>query len=169
MTHGPAFTMLVGTLSHPSDPSANIDPKVIKAHGWTTQQLKEHPAGGGLTGGIVPDAPKPTLQGVITVDDNDFSTGQAQVTVGERTIVAGLDYLVGGSVDATATNLAAVLDAIPGISAAAVGPDVTVDVPYMIGQVDFLTFHLGTITNFLLSPTTGSLSPTAAVLSPPVF
>lgn len=62
----------------------------------------------------------------FTVNDNDFSGG-AELVIGEYQLVAGIDFAIGGSTDATASNIADAIDNLPGYDGTAVGSDVTVD------------------------------------------
>lgn len=172
---GPPFTMLVGTFRQPTDPSRGDNGEVFM-RGYTSQRWVEgntpgvNPLGGpGQNGGIMPAAPPPTLSGDITVASNDFTTGVAKVTVAEHTVIAGLDFLIGAAVGATAANLAAVLDLFFDVEAAAVGAVVTVTIPYRPGPAGFEAQHLGTITNFTLVPVFGELAPSAPQLQPPRF
>lgn len=62
----------------------------------------------------------------VTVGDNDFSEG-AQIIIGEYTLVAGVDFAIGGTAGDTATNIADAIDNLPGYDGTAVGADITVD------------------------------------------
>jgi hypothetical protein len=172
---GPPFTMLVGTFRQPTDPSQD-NPGVVFMRDYTSQRwVDDHspaptPLGGsGPNGGIIPNAPQPTLDGVITVADNDFTTGTATVTVAEHTLIAGLDFMVGATLAATATNLATALDRFPDVTAAPSGVTAIVSVAYRPGPAAFEAQHLGTILNFTLAPGFGGLAPSAAQLEPPRF
>lgn len=168
---GGAYTTLVGTFSSLPDPSQD-EPGVRLATSWRTQHIiSSKPNGGtGLRGGIIPDAAsKPTYQGTVTVADNDFSTGQAILTILDWVFVANLDFLVGGTVNATATALAAAIDAVPILSATALAAVVTVEAPYGLDPITFTVLHLGTKTNYTLSPVQGVLAPTGRLLDPPQF
>jgi hypothetical protein len=72
-----------------------------------------------------PEAPS----GVVTVSSNTFSPGSAGVIVGPFTLIVNRDFVPGGGAAATATALAAAIDALPGYTGAAVGADVTVTGP----------------------------------------
>ena len=61
----------------------------------------------------------------FTVNDNDFSGG-AVIRVGPYELSSGEDFAVGGTVAATATNIATAITNLPGFSAAAVVAAVTV-------------------------------------------
>lgn len=61
----------------------------------------------------------------VTVADNDFSAG-AILYVGVYTLVAGVDFSVGGSVGATAANLANAINNLDGFSASPSGADVDI-------------------------------------------
>ncbi len=173
-TWGSSFTMLVGTFRQPTDPSQN-NPGEVFMQGYTTQRFVDGHTpghtplgGGGLTAGIVPDI-KPTLDGDITVADNDFTTGVASVTVAEHTVVAGLDFLIGAGDADTATNLAAALDRFPDVEASALAAVVSVSVAYRLGPAEFSAKHLGTIVNFTLDSAHGELVAATPQLLPPQF
>jgi hypothetical protein len=167
--------MLVGTFRQPTDPSRNDNGEVFMrdytSQRWVEGQTPEvNPLGGpGQNGGIMPVVPHPTLGGEITVASNDFTTGVAKVTVAEHTVIAGLDFLIGADVNATAANLAAALDLFFDVEATSALAVVTVTVPYRPGPAALTAQHLGTIVNFTLNPASGELAPSAPQLEPPRF
>lgn len=65
----------------------------------------------------------------VTVANNTFSGDSARLFVGPYTIVSNVHFTPGGGVNATATALAAAVDALPEYTAAAVGAVVTVQGP----------------------------------------
>jgi len=168
---GGAYTILSGTFSSPTNPSRD-NPGVRLALGWRTQHFyaSQGHGGGGLQGGIVPDALHlPTLQGVVTVADNDFSTGLCELTIGPYTFRGGVDYAIGAALANTAINLAAAITNIPELTAVAVGADVTIDHPYGLDPVEFSVLHTGTHANLVLVPAQGWLVPSSRLLDPDVF
>jgi hypothetical protein len=107
---------------------------------------------------------------VVTVADNDFTTGLCELTIGPYQFRGGVDYAIGGAVGATATNLAASISNIPELTAVAVGADVTIDHPYGLDLVEFTVLHTGTKTNLTpLVPAEGWLAPTSRLLDPDQF
>lgn len=95
--------------------------------------------------------------GTITVADNDFTDG-SYLVLGDNTLWPYRDYTPGANAGATATAIAAAINRLPNYTATAnltvvsVGYDPSGDV------VEFRSIRLGTVTNFTLSPTTGSLT-----------
>jgi hypothetical protein len=104
--------------------------------------------------GIVP------ASGSFTVNDNDFTTGRAEIILGNYSIVSNVDFYPGINVAATAANIVLAISGIlPGFRADRIGAVVTVY--YDDGSandVDFRVVHLGEKVNFnALSPSTGLL------------
>lgn len=62
----------------------------------------------------------------FTVNDNDFSAG-AEIVIGPFTLIADLDFVVGGDTDLTAAAIADAIDNLPGFDGTAVGSDITVN------------------------------------------
>jgi len=159
--HGQPFTCLVGNFPYGSDPSHNLPQFQVPppnrqaiTHQVLTvgdNQVSAQNHVGRMDGAIAPKIAS------LTVADNDFSTGAAVLTLGDFTFTAGVDYVVGGAVGATATNLAAAISTLPHYTATPSGADV--DIEYTGGpadQVDFRVTYYGTITNFTpLVPATG--------------
>ena len=97
--------------------------------------------------------------GTVTVIDNDFTTGQTLLYLGEFELIAGIHFVVGGDVNATSVNLAAAIDNLSGFSATAVAPVVTILGPTGpdSDQIGFSVVYEGTKTNYTLAPLSGSL------------
>jgi hypothetical protein len=114
---------------------------------------------GSATGSFVepdPGAATPFNSGGITVADNDFSTGPAELIIGPYTFVAGVDFAIGGSTAATATNIAAMLDNIPDFESALVfGSDVSISYRRGPGLWPLQVFSYGTIVNFTVLVSNG--------------
>jgi hypothetical protein len=160
--HGQPFTVLVGNFPYGSDPTHNLPAfqaptpsRQAATHQVLTVGDNRVSAQNHI--GLMVGAPA-VKTGTLTVADNDFSTGTAVLALGDFTLTSGIDYVIGGSVNATATNIAAAITTLPGFEATAVAADVTID--YTSGPadiVDFRVVYYGTKTNFTLSPTDGFL------------
>lgn len=88
---------------------------------------------------------------VVTVASNTF-TSKATLVVGPYLVSSGVDFTPGGSVNDTATALAAAIDGLPGFSAAAVADEVTIE-----GSCNPSTFYVsaiyaGSVKNFDILP-----------------
>ena len=152
--HGPEFVVLVGNFPYGSDPSHNnpvfqAPPPTRQAVGYQAIDTSWAPGiSAHHTNARMGGAPGPqTAQ--LTVADNDFSTGIARLILGDYELISALDYVIGGGVNATATNLAAAIDALTEFSA--VPTAAVVDIQYHGGaanEVDFKVVHEGTQTNF---------------------
>lgn len=101
--------------------------------------------------------------GTITVDSNTF-TFPAVTYLGPHTLTSGVDYAVGGSAAATATNLAAAIDNLPGFAATPAGADVDIEGP--LGPQS-ITFRSEDLANFTLDPPSGLLASGDPVIGPP--
>jgi len=105
----------------------------------------------------------------ITVSDNDFSTGTAVLTLDGNEILAGTHFTVGASASDTATNLAAVINALDGFIATSAAALVSVVGPTGPdgGNIILKSIYLGSITNYTLSPTTGYMAAGGPLVGPP--
>jgi len=114
---------------------------------------------GSATGSYVepdPGAATPYNIGGFTVDDNDFSTGRAEIAIGPYLFVAGQDFLVGVSTAVTAANIATMLDNIPDFfEGLAVGSDVTFSYRRGPGLWPLEVQHYGDIANFTVPVSNG--------------
>jgi hypothetical protein len=125
---------------------------------WTS----DHPAEGGnapIQGLLTaPGATDRRPVGVLTVADNDFSTGPAAFYIGDIEFRVGVDFVAGALAANTAINIAAAINTngylTRGWSAAAVGADVTIRYAHP-GRIRFEARHNGTKTNFTLSTSNG--------------
>lgn len=109
-------------------------------------------------------------QGVVTVADPDFSTGNTVLQIGVFEIQEGIHFAADPlSADNTATNLAVAISRLPGYSAVAAAADVTVDGPadHDSSRIPFTVRHFGTIVNLTLSPTTGVMTAGSPVFGAP--
>lgn len=97
---------------------------------------------------------------VLTVDDNDFTTGPAVVRIGDYEFTAGVDFQIGALAGNTASNIAALFQNNGlhghGWGAAAVGAEVAITYPHP-GRVRCNVAHYGTIENFSIQPADGLL------------
>lgn len=110
--------------------------------------------------------------GTITVVDNDFTTGDTTIYLGEYELIAGIHFVVGADVNATSVVIAAAIDNLPGFSATVAAPVVTVIGPTGpdSDQIEFSVVYEGTITNYTFAPTSGNLTAgTPSVSSPTVL
>jgi len=162
--HGQEFTVLVGNFPYGSDPSHNLP--AFQAPPPSRQGVTYQVVGFGDGGAHAQNAnariggtagPKTAS---FTVDDNDFSTGPAVLTLGPFEVISNVDYVVGSSDAVTATNIAAAISNLAGFSATA--NLAVVSVEYDIGPadiVDFSVVHHGTIENLTpLTPATGTMA-----------
>lgn len=126
------------------------------AHSRASNTVVATGTGSLLTG---PDFSNQT--GTVTVADNDFSTGRAEIHIAQYVLVAGEDFAVGGSTAATATNIAAAIANLNGFSGTvAVGSDVEVEGPLGSQPLTWKTRVFGTIANFSgITPDNGFLTP----------
>ena len=181
------FRMLIGSYPHGTDPSLNN-----RAAGQPPQLRTTITAGPGFVAGEphvvgAVSAGYITQTGTIEVLDLDFSTGRCVLTLGEDRqdlpkpnspsddgreieIVSGLHYLAGGTLGATATNIAAVLARLPGYKVSVLGAVITLEyVCDVNANVAFHVRHYGTILNLGLTPETGFLSQGTPALAYPII
>lgn len=182
----PKFRMLVANIDGAGDPSRGRNPSKLR-QAFEVQNFVEVAGQGpdtkiraraapGLSSArglrtYTTDPAFPAPSGcTITVVDNTF-TYAAKLYLGPYVLVSGVDYTVGGAVGATATNLAAAIDALPGFSASAVGAVITVTGP--LGEVGnelrFSAVYSGSVQNLTLSPTTGFMANGEPFLGPPLI
>lgn len=69
------------------------------------------------------------------------------VTIGTTTLTAGVEWTAGTSNDATATSLAAAIDALSGVAASAVGPLITVtsETPHIVRLSDAVNLTIASV------------------------
>jgi hypothetical protein len=133
----PPFTMLVANLRRGSDPSRGPAGNPDPVRQTYTHQLFPELGGRGPDVGT-PDPRSPGVSthighvdyttapipvaatGTITVAADTW-TGPTTVHIGQYVLTSDVDFVTGGGVNATATNLAAAIDALPGYSAPAPG------------------------------------------------
>lgn len=93
----------------------------------------------------------PPPAGSVTVSSDVFSGTSASVLIGPFELVSNRDFVTGGGVNATATNLAVAIDSLPGYSASAVGADVAVEGPAGQSAIPFRAVYRGGAANFTFS------------------
>lgn len=112
-----------------------------------------------IRGSLEYTTPELPVAGSVTVevDNNNFSA-LATLSVGTHRLTSNSDYVVGGTDADTATNLAAAIDAIQGVSASAVGTTITVTGATGLQGLDFqvTALYRGSIQNFTITPLTGA-------------
>lgn len=106
--------------------------------------------------------------GTLTVADNDFSV-RAVIILGQFRLTSGVDFAIGGSTAATATNIAASISQLFGFTAVANASDVEIAFDASLSRVTFRTFSVGDVNNFSLVPTDGFLEPGAPRIQTPVL
>ena len=181
------FKLRVANLAFGSDPSRGPIGNPVKVRStFKTQFLPEIPGRGESFGDATQADATPglrTLQwtllenpttgtpvlatGTLTVADNNFSE-PAYIYLGNYTLMSGSQFAVGGGAAATATNIAAAINACPGFSALAAGTLVTITGPAgpAGNTILFAATYEGTIQNFTLVPTDGSLTGAEPILGP---
>ena len=113
-----------------------------------------------LTGSLNTGAPFTHQTGAVTVADNDFSTGRAEVYIDKYILVADEDFLVGGTTALTATALALAISRLNGYSGTFAAASV-VNVVGPLGSQNrtWRTKVYGTIGNFsTITPENGLLT-----------
>jgi hypothetical protein len=181
------FTLLVANLRRGSDPSrgeaGNPDPV---RQTYTFQHFPEIGGRGPEVGTVNPRTPGvgtrighvdyttppvPVLAtGTVTVAVNTFA-GPTTVQVGQYVLTTGIDFDVGGSLAATATNLAAAIDALPGYSAPAPGAAiVTVTGPAGVAGNEVVFASSGASPqNFTFNPIDGTMDGAEPIQGPPIL
>lgn len=117
--------------------------------------------------GMVAEGGRTSGTSTVTVASNTFD-GITALVVGSYRFVAGVDFVVGASTDATATNIGAALAVVKEIGVSVVGSVVTITWPGQ-GKVVFRAENFGSEVCLTLSPTTGYLSEATPGLGAPVF
>lgn len=97
----------------------------------------------------------------FTVLDNTFTVGSVEIAFGDFVLIAKLDFAIGGTVAATATNIAAAITALsPEFSARAVGAVVTILATSPANLIGFALLHrdTGMVNLGAVTPDTGFFS-----------
>ena len=129
--HGGPFTTLVRTYPYGTDPeilpTRPGQPPPLR--NTITQQVIWTDKGATLNNArMVPGTPPLTVEaasGMFLVADHNFTTGRAALLLGDFALVSNIDYAVGGGAAATAINIAAAINRLPGFFATFIGPVVT--------------------------------------------
>jgi len=95
-----------------------------------------------------PFPPNDPPQGEVTVASDVFVGQSASLFVGPFELVSNRDFVTGGGAAATALNIAAAIDSLPGYSAVAVGAAVTVEGPLGQMELKFSAAYRGGELNF---------------------
>ena len=179
ITATPAFRMIAPVIRGGSDPSRGPagNPEIIR-NTYSQQHFTEVPGRGPATvdnqrgtrtllGSLTGASTGAT--GEVTVANNTF-LGPTSLLLGEYTLTTGVDFEVGGGVNATATNLGAAIDLLEGYSTSVVGPAVTITGPSgpVSNEVKFQASGVSPA-NFTLDPAEGSLSGGSPTIGPPVI
>lgn len=90
--------------------------------------------------------PPPT--GDVEVVNDTFAGTSASLFVGPYELVSNRDFVTGGGVGATATNIANAINTLPGYSASALGAVVTVEGPAGQAGIRFCAAYRGGALNF---------------------
>jgi len=180
--------VLVANIEGAGDPSLGINPVKVRT-GFARQNLPEVSRIGGVYTrtfeyGRTFDRRSPgvhTLLGklagsyvrasaTVTVTSNSF-TDAATLYVGDYSFTSGVDFAVGGGVNATATNIATAIDGIGGYTAAAVGAVITVTAPPgPNGDNTFIDAeYTGTVRNFTVVPNNWYMTGGQPYVGPPVI
>jgi len=166
-TASPAFSLQVAVLSQP----AGVDStRTIERSRYTVQQV--HTAGGRVANALLMGPPSVST-GSIKCADADFTTGDAEITLGKYTLISNVEYATGTAAQ-TATALAASISRLPEFTGTVDGGDntkvnVTGPMGPVGGTVVLKTVYTGTVTNYTLVPTTGTLAVGGPYVGPPTF
>ena len=114
--------------------------------------------------------PAAVTASTILIDDDDFTTGQATLLIGDYTVTAWVDFIPAALLADTTDALAVAINRLPGITATSDGVDtVTVTFYPPIGEVRFDARYGGTIQNYVLAPDTGLLQQGSPRAGPPTL
>lgn len=172
--HGQPFTCLVGNFPYGSYPDHNMPiyqnpPPNRQAITHQIVSVGDRRVNAQNYVALIDGAIAPKVAS-LTVDDNDFTTGTAVITLGDYTLTSGVDYVPGGTTAVTAANIAAAISTLPGFTAT-VPAGSQVDIEYVYGpanQVDFSITYYGTILNFdPVDPTDGFMGNGGPNFAPP--
>jgi len=165
------FRMLIGTRPESFDPAWNG--YTIPTPRNTVDQGVVVKGGTNRVARITGTTPPVGQTAVFTVANNDFTTGRAEIHIGDVHLLSVLDFVIGAGVNNTATNIATAINTLgqDGFTAAAIGAVVTVTYMPPMDEVTFRVAHYGTITNFTpLVPATGFMTSLGdPLIGPPVL
>ena len=179
------FKMLIANLRAGSDPSKGAAGNPVTIRSSYEQQFTvdlpgrgqrvvsnqgKTPGTANRAGRMLSTAPPTGAAGTITVTLNTF-VGPTEVYLGKYTLISGEDFAIGAGVNATASNLAAAINALPEFAAPVPGANV-ISVTGPVGPEGNITlFRAGGISpgNLSLSPTGGTLSGAEPSVGPPTI
>lgn len=166
-----AFTQLVGSRATGYDPSLNMTKDTLRVSATFTSVSKDGGVNQNARMVTTPAGTVASQTGTFTVASNDFSGGRVELVLGDYRIINSVEYQLGGTVAATATNIAAAISLLSGFQAVAV--DAVVTVTYGGGpadEVEFRAVHYGTVDNFTpFNPATGLMGGGSPAIGAPLF
>lgn len=178
-----SFTYLVANVDGAGDPSRNLNPVKLRQlfrqqhfmeigrPGALSKAFSASRPGLHMTSGLVKYTTSPVpveCEATVTVVDNDFTT-KATLFIGDYTVTSAEDFTPGGSTAATATALAAAIDALPLLTATALGSVVTVlgPVGLMGNTASLQASYKGLVKNYTLDPVDGFCAQAEPQYGPP--
>lgn len=180
------FKILVANLAGGSDPSRGPSGNPVRIRSAFTQQFFPDIGGRGVeTTPVSPKTPGVGTRighveysvgsvpvratGTITVDSDTF-LGPTTVQLGDYVLTSGEEFVVGGGVNDTASNLADAISTLPGYSAVAVGDLVTVSgLNGILGNEVLFTSGGSSPNNLILSPSNGRMTGAEPKIGPPLI
>lgn len=160
---GSPFSILVPALTGQYDSKGNP----IKGKQKVTMQITLDEKGL-ASNCLVPESQKATGIGTITVANNTFTAGTT-LFIGDSQIICGEHFVAGVDEEATATNIATVIDRIPNFSATSLVDVITVTYEGVLDStLPFYATYKGSVANFTISPSFRSLI-LDPYLQPPKF
>ena len=162
----PPYRILVDGLAHGSDPSKGTSGNPVRNRVAFDRQIFSTNEGLNYLGHAEGDILAATAD--LEVVDDDHTTGLTKLYLGVYELLADVDYVTGGGLNATATNIAAAISRLRGFTALAVGPVVTVTGPTGPdgGTIPFYAVYGGSVTNYTFTPADGYLTVGAPVIGP---
>lgn len=158
----PPYSTRVANFTRP----AGVDGRPTKSRIGFTQQTSVE---GGKPGVNLATGLPSASTASIVVADNDFSA-VAKLTLGDFTLVSGVQYAVGASTALTAVNLAAAINNLPGFTAPVPGAStISVSGPNGPFEVALTALYGGAITNFTLTPDSGVFTVGGPAFGPPAI
>ena len=171
VTTSGSFRMLIGSRPYCSDPAWNghtpPTPRSTVTMGPVTM------AGTVRNARVTPTLPPVGMSGSFTVADNDFTTGRAEILLGNVRLLSGVEYAIGAAATDTAHNIAAAISALGagcGFAATHLLAVVTVVASNTMGEIEFRALHYGSHVNFTpLIPDTNMLGGGDPVIGAPLL
>ena len=95
--------------------------------------------------------------------------GQSSISLGEHTLTTNIDWIpVNGNANASATALAAAIDALEGFTASAIAADITIVGPTGPSELSVSVLYQGSGGNYTFTPDTDTISGTP-IIGPPII